>query len=507
MSAPVLITGAFGQVGKRVTALLLSRGHTVVVTDLRTDSVRTTAEKLAEAPQPGTLRTTFADLLDRAAVEALVDEHRPDAIIHLAAMFSPQSYRNPQLARRINVGGTENLVRAGQKLPTAPLLLFASSAAVYGSRNPHRHPERITADTPVAPIDQYGEDKVLAESVITRSGLPHAFLRLGGVLSPDTTAGINTDHLVLIRATPGDNRLHGVDARDVALAFANAVGRRDSINGKVLLIAGNDTYAHTHRDVEDSMFEAMGIGRLGPSASLPGDPGDDRGWAFTGWCCVPDLVAAVPVRAPIPAADSPPDVMITLQPMNIVQAAADLFWSKPVKDYPDLKIALSEGGTGWIPYFLERLDRTYEMHFTWTAQDFGGRLPSEVFREHFLTCFISDPVGVRLRHDIGIDIIAWEADYPHSDSMWPGAPEQLGDVFTGVPDDEIDKMTHLNAMRWYSFDPFAHTPREQCTVAALRAAAVDHDVSVRSHSHTVLTAEEKLAAFHAQISAVAGAGR
>ena len=40
------------------------------------------------------------------------------------------------------------------------------------------------------------------------------------------------------------------------------------------------------------------------------------------------------------------DVMITLQPMNIVQAAADLLWSKPIKRYPDLKIALSEGGTG-----------------------------------------------------------------------------------------------------------------------------------------------------------------
>ncbi|MGV9927734.1 NAD-dependent epimerase/dehydratase family protein [Nocardia rhamnosiphila] len=283
MSASILVTGAFGQVGKRVTELLLSRGHTVVATDLRTDTVLATAERLAEAARPGILRTTFADLLDREAVETLVREHRPGTIIHLAAMFSPQSYRNPRSARTINVGGTENLLRAGRKLSTAPLLLFASSAAVYGSRNPHRHPERITADTPVAPIDQYGEDKVLAEDAITRSGLPHAFLRLGGVLSPDTTAGLNTDHLVLIRATPGDNRLHGVDARDAALAFANAVDRRDAISGKVLLVAGNDSYAHTHRDVEDSMFEAMGIGRLGPSASLPGDPGDDRGWAFTGW--------------------------------------------------------------------------------------------------------------------------------------------------------------------------------------------------------------------------------
>ncbi len=95
-----------------------------------------------------------------------------------------------------------------------------------------------------------------------------------------------------------------------------------------------------------------------------------------------------------------------------------------------MRIALSEGGTGWIPYFLDRVDRTFEMHHTWTLQDFGGRLPSEVFRQHFLTCFISDRVGIELRHRIGIDNIAWEADYPHSDSMWPGAPEELSAVFT-----------------------------------------------------------------------------
>ncbi|OFB37995.1 amidohydrolase [Mycolicibacterium sp. (ex Dasyatis americana)] len=187
----------------------------------------------------------------------------------------------------------------------------------------------------------------------------------------------------------------------------------------------------------------------------------------------------------ITAPDAPLDVMITLQPMNIVQAAADLLWSKPIKDYPDLKIGLSEGGTGWIPYFLERVDRTYEMHSTWTHQNFGGQLPSEVFREHFLTCFISDPVGVALRDKIGIDNISWEADYPHSDSMWPGAPEELWDVLTenNVPDDEINKMTYENAMRWYSFDPFTHIAREQATVGALRKAAEGHDVSIQALSH------------------------
>jgi predicted TIM-barrel fold metal-dependent hydrolase len=172
--------------------------------------------------------------------------------------------------------------------------------------------------------------------------------------------------------------------------------------------------------------------------------------------------------------------MITLQPMNICQAAADLVWSRIPKQFPDIKIALSEGGTGWIPYFLDRLDRTYEMHHSWTGQDFGDQLPSDIFRKHFLTCFIADPVGVQLRHLIGMDNISWECDYPHSDSSWPTSAEELAQVMAGVPDDEVNKITYENAMRWYSFDPFAHRTREQCTVGALKAEVAGHDVGVRA---------------------------
>lgn len=211
-------------------------------------------------------------------------------------------------------------------------------------------------------------------------------------------------------------------------------------------------------------------------------------------------------RLAITAPDAPMDVMITLQPMNIVQAAADLLWSAPIKAYPDLKIALSEGGTGWIPYFLDRVDRTYEMHSTWTHQDFGDKLPSEVFREHFMTCFISDPVGVKNRHMIGVDNICWEMDYPHSDSMWPGAPEELHAVFDTyeVPDDEINKITHENAMRLYHFEPFTHIPREQATVGSLRKQAEGHDVSIQALSNHDKRGGSSVADFTANARAVTG---
>ncbi len=108
-------------------------------------------------------------------------------------------------------------------------------------------------------------------------------------------------------------------------------------------------------------------------------------------------------RSSITAPDAPIDVLITLQPMNIVQAAADLMWSPVLRKFPDLRVALSEGGIGWIPYFLERLDWIYTRHHLWTGQDFGGRLPSDVFRERIVTCFIDDPAGVAIRDRVGID--------------------------------------------------------------------------------------------------------
>jgi hypothetical protein len=178
--------------------------------------------------------------------------------------------------------------------------------------------------------------------------------------------------------------------------------------------------------------------------------------------------------------DAPVDVMITVQPINIVACAADLLWSRVLRKFPRLKIALSEGGIGWIPYFLERADYVYQHHHAWTHQDFGAKRPSDVFREQIVTCFIDDPIGVANRHAVGLDTITWECDYPHSDTTWPHSPERLGAQLVGVPDAEVDQITHTNALRHFRLDPFAHIPNEQCRVRALRAQARDVDLSVSS---------------------------
>ena len=178
--------------------------------------------------------------------------------------------------------------------------------------------------------------------------------------------------------------------------------------------------------------------------------------------------------------DSPVDVMITVSPISIVSCAADLVWSQVLRRFPALKFALSEGGIGWVPYFLERIDYVHRHHHRWTHQEFGSKKPSDLFREHIITCFIDDPIGVKLRHEVGIETITWECDYPHSDTTWPTAPEQLSRSLEGVPDDEVDSITWQNAAREFRFDPFAHRTREACTVSALRAESPDVDLGLKS---------------------------
>jgi predicted TIM-barrel fold metal-dependent hydrolase len=180
---------------------------------------------------------------------------------------------------------------------------------------------------------------------------------------------------------------------------------------------------------------------------------------------------------PFTSPDAPFDVSIAISPINLFQTAADLVWSPIFTKFPGLEVALSEGGIGWIPYFMERADWVYERQRGWTGADLHGKRPSDVIREHVITCFIDDKVGLGLREQIGIDNMCWECDYPHSDSTWPQAPEVLWESIRDLPIVDIDRITHANAMRHFQFDPFGTIARDQANVASLRAQATDVDLT------------------------------
>ncbi|HEY3942121.1 MAG TPA: amidohydrolase family protein [Acidimicrobiales bacterium] len=176
------------------------------------------------------------------------------------------------------------------------------------------------------------------------------------------------------------------------------------------------------------------------------------------------------------------DHLIVLAPQLSAVTAADLMVGGVFNRFPDLKVALSEGGIGWISFFLDRMDRHIDNH-RWTGlQVAKGKTPSELFRSNFLGCFITDPSALQVRQRIGIEAIAWECDYPHSDSTWPNSPELLWDEFVaaGCTDAEIEAITWQNACRFFRFDPFAAISREKASVGALRATAGDVDVAETS---------------------------
>ena len=190
-------------------------------------------------------------------------------------------------------------------------------------------------------------------------------------------------------------------------------------------------------------------------------------------CAENDVVINIHIgsgaQAPHASAESPIDAWITTMPISIVNSAADWLHLQALHKYPNLKVSLSEGGIGWIPYFLERADFVHEHHKAWTYADFGKKKPSELFKEHFMTCFIDDTFGLKNIDFIGEDMVAYECDYPHSDSVWPESADRLLQTVQHLSDRVINKVSHENALRFYNYDAFGMMGgRDKCTAGALR---------------------------------------
>lgn len=276
MSQSVLVTGGFGLVGSQTVRRLVAAGHRVVATDLETGAHRKAAGSL-----PAGARAYWADLTDPDQVDRLVADTTPTAIIHLAAVIPPVIYRRAGLARRVNVDATVALLNAARACPHPVRFIQASSNAVHGSRNPHRHPGLLQPQTPVRPADLYGAHKAEVEQHVRSSGLEWVILRLAGVMSVEPGAmPFSVDALFFESALPTDGRIHTIDVRDAAHAFAAATTA--DVAGEILLIGGDESHLLQQGDVGKALAAAQGLVNVLPGGR-PGDPDSDDDWFVTDW--------------------------------------------------------------------------------------------------------------------------------------------------------------------------------------------------------------------------------
>ena len=155
--------------------------------------------------------------------------------------------------------------------------------------------------------------------------------------------------------------------------------------------------------------------------------------------------------APLPSPDPPFELLPTVFPVNALLAAGEWLWSGVALRFPDLQVALSEGGIGWVPMLMDRAD--YVLSHSASGSEStawpSDLLPSEVLRRNFWFCSIDDPSAVGQRHIIGVDHIMVESDYPHADSSWPDTQRVLAATWGALPDDELRAVAGGNASRLF----------------------------------------------------------
>src|SRR5262245_47019640 len=183
----IFVTGAAGFVGSRLAKTLLKRGDTVVGFDNLNDYYDLSLKKLHLVDIERHPSFTFikGDLRDSALVRQLMEQYRPDAIAHLAAMAAVRySIKHPLIYGEVNVQGTLNLLDAA-RLAGKPRCILASTGSVYGSITPVPFKEDAPADRPLAPYPASKRAmELMAHSHHHLFGLPTTVVRFFNVYGP-----------------------------------------------------------------------------------------------------------------------------------------------------------------------------------------------------------------------------------------------------------------------------------------------------------------------------------
>lgn len=196
----ILITGGGGYIGRWLANELAEQGHPVIAVD------RQTPDPAWEPRLPEGTIFIEGDVADRDGLVRAAQEVPTTAIIHLAGIVTMGCEQNPDLAMKVNLGGTHNALEAA-RLANVPRVVLASTISVYGPDVP----QPITEETPALPLTWYGQTKVMAEQLglyyARRFGLDFRAARLAAIVGPyrNAASGSATMYtsLILERAALG----------------------------------------------------------------------------------------------------------------------------------------------------------------------------------------------------------------------------------------------------------------------------------------------------------------
>ena len=160
---------------------------------------------------------------------------------------------------------------------------------------------------------------------------------------------------------------------------------------------------------------------------------------------------------PQTSADAPGLVQIALTFEGAAHALTDWLCSGVLARFSDLRIALSEGQVGWMPFLLERLDNAWD-HARGYGQvrDRVPEPPSTYMPGRVFGCIFDDQAGLAMRDRIGMEQIMIETDYPHGDSTWPHSRQTAEKIVTaaGLNAQETHALLRGNAVRCYRLDTY-----------------------------------------------------
>ncbi|MHA1519865.1 MAG: NAD-dependent epimerase/dehydratase family protein [Promethearchaeota archaeon] len=251
----ILLTGAFGNVGISTLDELLNQGYFVRIFELPTKRNKHIAKDYLHLD---CVDVFWGDLRDYSNVLAAMEQI--DVVLHVGGIIPPLADRLPDLAEAVNVGGTENILRAIHAQDVHPRIVITSSISVYGDR---RENPWIKTTDPLQPgaHDLYGQQKLRAETLVRESGLEWCVFRLTYITSMNK---LYMDPLMF--EMPLETCIEICDTKDVGFALTNAVDSEE-IWGKVLNIAGGDSCRTTFGEYLIKMMDLFGLGGNG----LPAD--------------------------------------------------------------------------------------------------------------------------------------------------------------------------------------------------------------------------------------------